>query len=157
MLNQFLNQWRRDYLLNLRESHKLIVSKHGRPPIQTGDVVIVKSDTSKRLFWKLGVIDKLLTSKDGNVRAAIVRVPNSQRSNKFLRRSVKHLFPIEVQQEESPNGDSTGLSGSPPPMEQGERLTSDGQIENLTSDLTRQATRSRRLAAIAGEQKCRNI
>jgi len=70
---------------------------------------------------------------------------------------VKHLFPIEVRREESPNVDSTGLSGSPPPMEQGERLTSDGQIENLTSDSTRQAIRPRRLAAIAGEQKRRNI
>ena len=31
--NQFLSQWRQDYLLNLRESHKLNASKHGKPLI----------------------------------------------------------------------------------------------------------------------------
>ena len=75
---------------------QLKCKKHGKPLIQIGNVVIVKSDTCRRSFWKLGIINKLLTGKNGNVRAAIVRVPESQRNNKLLRRSVKHLFPIEV-------------------------------------------------------------
>ena len=106
LLSQFLNQWRRDYLLNLRESHNLKSRKDGKPSIQTGDVVVVKSDTSKRLYWKLGLVQQLLTGTDGHVRAAIVRVPESQKSNKLLRRSVKHLFPIEVQRDASHNTSS---------------------------------------------------
>lgn len=156
LLNQFLNQWRRDYLLNLRESHKLNARKYGNPLIQIGDVVVVKSDTCKRLFWKLGIIDKLLTSKDGNVRAAIVRVPESQRSNKLLRRSVKHLFPIEVRQEAPPNNEPAVTSNSST-KGQSDNLVPSGPIENFTSDAAPLVTRPRRQAAIAGEQCRRNF
>ena len=38
------------------------------------DIVAVKKDTTKQLFWKLAVVDNLITSADGNVRAANVRV-----------------------------------------------------------------------------------
>ena len=157
LLNQFLNQWRRDYLLNLRESHKLNANKHGKPLIQIGDVVILKSDTCKLLFWKLGVINQLLTSKDGNVRAAIVRVPDSQGNSKSLRRSVKHLFSIEVRQETVPDGNLAGSSVSSPPSGQSEGLKSGEQAKNLTSDSTVQVTRTRRQASIAGEQQCRKF
>ena len=107
----------------------------------------MKSDTCRQLFWKLGVIDKLLTGKDGNVRAAIVRVPESQRNNKLLRRSVKHLFPIEVRQEASLNDALTGSRDSSPLI---------GQTNSSTLDSTPQVTRPRQQAAIVGEQRRRN-
>lgn len=110
LLSQFLNQWRQDYLLNLRESHNLAVKGCSKQAIQTGDVVVIKSDTSKRLFWKLGVVEQLLTGRDGNVRAAIVRVPESQKKNKLLCRSVKHLYPIEVRRGASP--DNSNIVGA---------------------------------------------
>ena len=31
------------------------------------DIVAVKKDTTKQLFWKLAVVDNLFTSTDGNV------------------------------------------------------------------------------------------
>ena len=132
-------------------------NKHGKPLIQIGDVVILKSDTCKRLFWKLGVIDQLLTSKDGNIRAAIVRVPDPQGNNKILRQSVKHLFPIEVQQEIVPNGNLAGSCVSSPPSGQSEGLKSGEQAKNLTSDSTVQVTRPQQQAAIAGEQRRRKL
>ena len=63
------------------------------------DIVVVKNDASKRLFWKLAIVDRLLTCDDGNVQAANVRVSEPNGNTKLLR-SVKHLFPIEVRQEQ---------------------------------------------------------
>ena len=46
--------WRKDYLLNLREFHS--VKKRGTRDcnIAEGDVVILKDDLTKRMFWKMG-------------------------------------------------------------------------------------------------------
>ena len=63
LLNQFTNHWRRDYLLNLRESYTLKVKKGGGQMIKKGDVVLLKNDTSKRLFWKLAIVSDLLEGK----------------------------------------------------------------------------------------------
>ena len=50
LLSQFTSQWRRDYLINLRENHSLKAKAGGQQLIQQGDVVLLKSDTSKHLF-----------------------------------------------------------------------------------------------------------
>ena len=42
LLNQFINQWRHDYLLSLRESHTLKAKRGGHDLIQEGDVVVLK-------------------------------------------------------------------------------------------------------------------
>jgi len=64
-----------------------------------GDVVILKDDTTKRMFWKLAIIEELLTGKDGQVRVAIVKVVNHEGKQSRLRRSLKHLIPLEVRNE----------------------------------------------------------
>ena len=99
LLTQFTRQWRREYLLNLREIHSVKV-KHGQhPSIAKGDVVVVKDDASKRLFWKLGVVQDLITGDDQQVRAAVVKVSDPKGHTSLLRRSVRHLYPIEVRDE----------------------------------------------------------
>jgi len=47
-------------------------------------------------FWKLAFIESLIVGKDRVARAAIVKVANSEGRQKNLRRSVKHLFPLEI-------------------------------------------------------------
>ena len=37
--------------------------------INVGDIVVLKNDTSKRVFWKLAKVEELLLSKDGKIRA----------------------------------------------------------------------------------------
>lgn len=44
--------------------------------VAVGDVVILKNDLTKRLYWKLAIVEELLKGKDGITRAAIVRVAN---------------------------------------------------------------------------------
>ena len=99
LLTQFTRQWRREYLLNLREIYSVKV-KHGQHlSIAKGDVVVVKDDASKRLFWKLGVVQDLITGDDQQVRAAVVKVTDPKGHTSLLRRSVRHLYPIEVRDE----------------------------------------------------------
>ena len=74
--------------------------KHGQHlSIAKGDVVVVKDDASKRLFWKLGVVQDLITGDDQQVRAAVVKVTDPKGHTSLLRRSVRHLYPIEVRDE----------------------------------------------------------
>ena len=134
LLNQFTKLWRRDYLLNLRENHDLKTKRESQPKIRVGDIVVVKNDASKRLFWKLAVVDHLLTSADGNVRAANVRVSEPNGNTKLLRRSVKHLFPIEVRQEQC-------------------QETPNDPLAEQQVDINR---RPHREAAVVGEQRRRN-
>ena len=95
LLQQFTNQWRKEYLLSLRESHKTNSRAKGGSSVSVGDVVVLKEDT-KRMFWRLAVVEELLSGPDGQVRAATVRVGKSGRQKQLFRRSVKHLYPLEV-------------------------------------------------------------
>ena len=54
----------------------------------------MKDDLTKRVFWKLGIVKELLKGRNSKVRAAVIKVPNS---NKLLRRSVTHLIPVKLQ------------------------------------------------------------
>lgn len=96
LLTQFTKQWRKDYLLNLRENHSVKMRQGKRPAIEKGDVVIVKDEGTKRLFWKLAIVTDLITGADNQSRAAVVKVSDPQGKVSLLRRSIKHLYPIEV-------------------------------------------------------------
>ena len=96
LLNQFTTQWRKDYLLNLRECHAVSSKKESRPMIEVGQLVILKDDLTKRVFWKLAIVDELLPGRDGKIRAVKVKVPNEKGSTSTLRRSIQHLIPLEI-------------------------------------------------------------
>ncbi len=80
LLNQLVNQWRTEYLTSLRElsKSKVYPSTNRKCPIDVGEIVILKSDKSARAFWNLAKVEELITSKDGVVRAARVRVVNQR-------------------------------------------------------------------------------
>ena len=96
LLRQFTDQWRKIYLLSLRERHAQVTKNRKGVDIAIGDVVILKNDTSNRMFWKLAKVEEFLPGKDGNIRAAIIKVSNADRNPRLLTRSVKHSFPLEV-------------------------------------------------------------
>ena len=96
LLAQFTNHWRRDYLLSLRENYSINNQNRSNVPISLGDVVILRNESTKRMFWKLAIVEELLTGSDGQVRAAVVKVANSSKRPLLLRCSVKHLIPLEV-------------------------------------------------------------
>ena len=115
--HQFTTKWRKTYLLNLRENHAVQLKSRARsgPQIAVGDIVILKNDTTNRMFWKLANVEQLLPGRGGLVRAAIVKVANSDQRPRLMRRSVRHLFPIEVNSKS--DEDASEETTSTPPVE----------------------------------------
>ena len=64
--------------------------------IEVGQLVILKDDMAKRVFWKLAIVDELLPGRDGKIRAVKVKVPNGKGSTSTLWRSIQHLIPLEI-------------------------------------------------------------
>ena len=93
MLDQFTKQWRREYLTRLREqSLAKLHKRNSGSTISQGEIVIVKNETTPRAFWKLARVEKLLPGRDGNIRAAEIKL-----GSKFVtRRPIEQLVPIEV-------------------------------------------------------------
>lgn len=97
MLDQFTKQWRKKYLLSLRTSAKLSAKpSKDTIKIKIGEIVILRNDSTKRVFWKFGKVDELIPSKDGIIRAAKVRIQGDGGKQVFLRRPIQHLIPLEV-------------------------------------------------------------
>ena len=106
-LNRFWEIWSNEYLLSLRErtQHHVkagrIQSEHAA---QVGDVVLIKEDLP-RGTWRIGKIQELIVSQDGQVRTAKVLLP----SHKVLNRRLNLLCPIECPAKENPSAnDSVG-------------------------------------------------
>jgi len=80
----------------LREVHSQLSRKTrgDSSVIARGDVVIVKDEHLPRGHWKLGVVQELLTGRDGLTRAAVVKVAgsNRQQSKHVLRREVRGIL-----------------------------------------------------------------
>ena len=91
LLKNFWNRWRQQYLKELREFNK-IKNCHGillKPNVS--NVVLIEDKNLKRMDWRIGKIDKLLCSKDGQVRSAeIIVIKNGWKLK--LRRPVNKFF-----------------------------------------------------------------
>ncbi|XP_065053577.1 uncharacterized protein LOC135682559 isoform X2 [Rhopilema esculentum] len=93
-LTHFWNRWRKEYLVNLRESHKM---NTGAPnAIKIGEVVLVHEDGAKRLSWKKGIIEDLIVGKDGKVRGVSVRIVGREGKTQILNRPVQKVYPLEI-------------------------------------------------------------
>lgn len=97
----------------------------------------MKDDKLKRCFWKLGLVEQLLTGNDGHTRAAVIRVGESGPNKRavILRRSIKHLYPMEVNANEVESGECNDK----------------GEIAKTPDHLKDTCERPRRQAAIQGE------
>ncbi|XP_028415551.1 uncharacterized protein LOC114538623 [Dendronephthya gigantea] len=98
VLKHFWKRWKSEYLTQLREQHQ--PSKKGGPKIKVGDVVLIQEDNVKRLNWPIAVIESLLKGRDGNARAATVRMFNKAGKLATTRRAVQRLYPVEVNDSE---------------------------------------------------------
>ena len=99
LLANFTKQWRVEYLNSLREqaAYNAKLRQNRTTEIKQGDIVILRSDSTNRMFWKIGKVEELQPGRDGKVRSALVRVCGDKRQTQLLRRPVQHLVPIEVQ------------------------------------------------------------
>ena len=165
-LDHFWARWRKEYLLELRESHRKL-HKSNPDTVSVGDVIIVHDD-GPRGFWRLGIIEKLIKGKDSQVRGAVVRVKSGQGVSSFMKRPIQRLFPLEVHHEDQPSAetetnqeldnDNLGTESIP---EQGNASSEDNPTNitsesvHVTSDSPTEShpTRPRRRAAIDARDK----
>ena len=92
VLEHFWNRWKKEYLLELRDSHQHYLTKD-TSPIAVGDVVVVY-DEAPRGIWKLGLIDRLIRGRDKPICGVVVCVRSGQGSFAFLMHPVQHLYPF---------------------------------------------------------------
>jgi transposase InsO family protein len=86
-IEHFWKIWKNDYLLHLKQRNTV----SGHLQIQKGDVVLIENDSSSRLRWKLGLVTKLNTAKDGFTRSVTVKTDHGE-----ITRAVIHLYPLEI-------------------------------------------------------------
>ena len=95
VIEHFWSRWYREYLIDLRESHKMSQPKD-KPSIAVGDVVLVEEDGVKRNNWKLGRIVELVVGRDGVVRGAQLKTTTEKGSTGMISRPLQKLYPLEV-------------------------------------------------------------
>ena len=88
IIEHFWKRWKNDYLTSLREFHKAYGNNNQR--IKVGDVVLVH-DESPRMLCKMAVVTDLVRGNDGLVRAAKIRMKNTETS-----RPIVKLYPLEI-------------------------------------------------------------
>lgn len=119
----------------MREVHRI----HNGVPnkIAKGDIVLIQEDNVKRNNWKLGIVEKLVTGKDGQIRGARVRKATTRGKPEILSRPLQKLFPLETERKQDVEG-KDGEEG------QGEKEDAkDGGKENVNP----RGERPRRAAA----------
>ena len=100
LLGHIRTRWSNEYLLSLRAFHHFKRKNPRGFEIQAGDVVVVKESGAPRSSWKLAVVEKLIPSSDNEVRGATIRVVNGKGRLTRIRRPLKSLFLLEVNQKE---------------------------------------------------------
>ena len=97
ILNHFWKRWRSEYLLELRDAHRQTKGKRlSDCPVSVGDIVLVHDESLPRGFWKIAMIEELITGQDGMVRGAVVRQTTRARQPTTLRRPLQLLYPLEI-------------------------------------------------------------
>ena len=93
ILSHFWNRWRLDYIMDLRETHRLNNNKSVQ--IEIGDVVLVQEEHAKRATWKVAIVEEVIKGKDGEIRGAKVRRAGKGK-HESIKRPVQKLIPLEI-------------------------------------------------------------
>ena len=93
LIDHYWNRWRREYLSELRERHKLrnVIPDH---QIKLNKVAIIEETHVPRPRWKIGQVDEFVMSKNGFNRGCKLRMID-KRGHYFIKRPVNKLYPLE--------------------------------------------------------------
>ncbi|CAB4037497.1 Hypothetical predicted protein [Paramuricea clavata] len=95
LLEHFWKRWSREYLLELREHHRVKgVRRSAKANPKEGDIVCVYEEKTPRNLWRLGKVEKLFKGNDGQVRAVALRIWNKGKET-TLQRPVQKVYPVE--------------------------------------------------------------
>lgn len=77
--------------------------------IAVGDIVILKNEITKRIFWKIAKVEEVIRSEGDVVRSAKIRVLNNDnRRFIIMRRPIQLLIPLEIRAATSKDMDNDG-------------------------------------------------
>ena len=135
LITQYWNVWRKEYLLSLRERGLFHRNKKSSTSIPVpGELVLIEDMEQHvpRAHWKLGRIVNVNTGADGLVRSVNVKMPNQ----KVLKRSLSHVYPMEVRQE-TPSAEvaSSSADNTRIPMRRSARATANVAKERISKML----------------------
>ena len=94
VMEHFWSRWKHEYLTTLREAHR--TTGDNMQQVRVGDVVQVHDDT-KRVNWRLAVIEAVHKGADGLIRSADIRTATGKTN-----RPIARLYPLEVSSAEKP-------------------------------------------------------
>ena len=95
LLKQFTSCWSQEYLTNLFE--KATPIKDGmKDKTAVGNIVFIKERGTARCWWKMAKIEELLPGRDGNIRAANIKVVSKEKCKPSMIRPVQLLIPTKV-------------------------------------------------------------
>lgn len=90
-------RWRKEYILELRNSQRLKMKDAESQTIAVGDSVVVYEDGQHRGLWKLGRVESLIEGKDGLVREAAVKsTTHKKRKPTRSSRPLQNLYLLEL-------------------------------------------------------------
>jgi len=116
--------------------------------------VIVQDEHLPRGLWKLGKIKTVMKDRDGHIRAAIVKMANSDGRSVLLNRPVQLLYLLEVQ-DQAPTSTEYTIDEEPVPEDISEVPTSpDKESEPDQRKATRRSQRVAAQTADAGRKAC---
>ena len=63
--------------------------------VAKGYIVLVEDDNTIRIQWKMGMVERLITGKDGQVRGLEVRTISEGKTH-CLSRPIQKIYPLEI-------------------------------------------------------------
>ena len=117
LIDKFWNRWSKEYLLELRESHRNTLQDSSPQEISVGEMVVVHDDNQRRGLWNLGKIEKLIEGEDHRIRSAVVRVHGEGRKTKTLKRPINKLYSLEVRSQDEDKSGSVNVHETQRDME----------------------------------------
>ena len=94
-VEHFWKRWSREYLVSLRETHKMGAQSKS-VVVKPGDAVMIHDDGLKRSRWVMGVVEETIFSKDGVIRGARVRKFSDEGRRQLIKRPLQKLYPLEI-------------------------------------------------------------
>ena len=150
-LNHFWRRWSKEYLLELRNSHRQQpIAKQRSPPVEVGEIVVVHDQDHPRGLWKMARVEKTITGRDGMVRGAVVRLPSKNGRPTILQRPLQLLYPLEIR---NPPGVTTQTGEEDTTTADRVEVSSPNNLKASTEDEEQQ--RPQRISAARAQERIR--